>query len=393
MTTKDSYDAIVIGAGVIGCAVARELASDHDVLVLDRGQVAGETTAKASGLMTIVPDLPDSPDLARYAVEFFRDYDGTGHFSFTPRPSIQLVTADEEEWARERAAKIASNGFEARYLDVEEIEDQYPDAFVLDEFVGAIEFGDTGWVDPYTYATTLQTDAEERGVQFETGVTVEAVTAADGSITGVVTDEGTVEAPNVVCAAGWRTRELVADFVAIPVRPFRWQTVNLAVDRDLTDYPIAWESVTGIYWRPEHNGDLHVGGGTYFVENSGDRREGVTESFRTLVATEIGNRVRDVADARIVAEDCCSTGDAATPDNRPIVDAPPEAPDGLTIATGCPIGGIMTSPSVARAVRSLVTGDPCPFSPEAFALDRFESRSTDFDCSYVYGTSAPETYT
>lgn len=385
-------EVVIVGAGVIGCAIARELAPDHDVMALDRGQIAGETTAKASGLITIVPDLQDHPAAARHSIDFFRAYDGTGEFTLTDRPSVQLVTEEKRAWARDRAETIASNGFGARYLTAAEVEARYPGAFVLDDFVGAIEFDDTGWVDPYTYTMTLKADAEAEGASFLTDVAVDGVATGDGAVTGVTTVDGRIADDEVIVAAGWRTRELLAEHLAVPVRPFRWQAVNLEVDKDIGDSPIAWESVTDIYWRPEHNGDLHVGGGTYFVDEPGDRRDSVTEAYRRLVASTIGDRVAGLGNARIAGEDCCPTGDAATPDNRPIVDRPDDAPDGLSIATGCPIGGVMTSPIVARAVRSHLTGQRCPFPLEAFTLDRFTSRSDTFECSYVSGTSAPETY-
>lgn len=46
------YDVVVVGAGVVGCISAYQLAPDHDILVLDAGQVAGETTGRSSGLIT-----------------------------------------------------------------------------------------------------------------------------------------------------------------------------------------------------------------------------------------------------------------------------------------------------------------------------------------------------
>jgi hypothetical protein len=39
----------------------------------------------------------------------------------------------------------------------------------------------------------------------------------------------------------------------------------------------------------------------------------------------------------------------------------------------------MTTPVAVRAVRSLLTGEPAPFPLDPFRLDRFESRSRDFE--------------
>ncbi|MFC7046035.1 NAD(P)/FAD-dependent oxidoreductase [Halobacteriaceae archaeon GCM10025711] len=390
MSRTQSYDVIIVGGGVIGCATARELAPDHDVLVLEAGAAGGETTPKASGMVATIPDLPEYPGAAAYAMEFFHSYDGTGQFELTPRPGLHLVTADEEEWGREHAHEMAANGFEVTYLTAAEIEDRHPDALVLDEFVGGVEFADCGWVDPYTYTMTLKADAEDAGARYETETPVEAIETEDGAVTGVRVDGETIAAEHVVCATGWRTRDLLSDLVEIPVRPFRWQAVNLEVGRSFDEtFPMAWDRQSRSYWRPEHNGDLHVGGGTYFVEDAGDVRSTITESFRRAVAETIVDRVQDVEDARIKGEDCCPSGDAATPDDLPIIDAPSDAPDGLVVAITGPVGGIMCSPFVATAVRSLVTGETAPFPVGPHGLDRFEDRSADFECDYVTGAHSP----
>lgn len=390
MTRSESADVIVVGGGVIGCATARELAPDHDVLVLEAGTAGGETSPKASGLIATIPDLPACPEASRYAMDFFHEYDGTRQFDFTPRPGIQLVTPDEEDWGRKHAEEMADHGLDVTYLTAMELADRFPDAFVLDDFVGGVVFEDCGWVDPYTYTMTLKADAEAAGVQYETNATVEDVLVENGEITGVRVDGDTVTADNVVVAAGWRTRNLLDGLADIPVRPFRWQAVNLAVDRDFDDsFPMAWDRESRMYWRPEHNGDLHVGGGTYFVEDHGDRRSTITEAFRDAVAETITHRVQDVADARIKGEDCCPTGDAATPDDHPIIDTPAEGPEGLVVAVTGPVGGIMCSPFVATAVRSLLSGEDAPFPLDPYALDRFDDRSIDFDCYYVTNAEGP----
>jgi glycine/D-amino acid oxidase-like deaminating enzyme len=386
----DPYDVIVVGGGVIGCATARELAPDHDVLVLEAGTAAGETTPKASGLVTPIPDIPAFPEAAGHAMEFFHEFDGTGQFELTERPGIQLVPPDQESFWREHAATMRGHGFDVTYRTAEELNDRYPGALVLDEFVGGVEFADCGWTDPWTYTMELKGAAEDAGARYETDARVSAVEAADGEVTGVRVDGESVRADRVVCATGWRTRQLLAGSVAVPVRPFRWQAVNLEVSREFDDsFPMAWDRKSRMYWRPEHNGDLHVGGGSYFVDDVGDVRSTVTESFRRAVATTVGNRVQDVGDARITAGECCPTGDAATPDDRPIVDAPTDGPDGLVVAITGPVGGVMCSPFVATAVRTLVTGEEAPFPVEPHALDRFEDRSADFDCEYVTGWQAP----
>ncbi|MGM0718052.1 MAG: FAD-dependent oxidoreductase, partial [Halobacteriota archaeon] len=71
------YDVVIVGGGINGCVAAKFLAEDHDVLVLERDQIAGATTAKASGLISVAHDYIDHLE-AKYAADFFDEYDGTG---------------------------------------------------------------------------------------------------------------------------------------------------------------------------------------------------------------------------------------------------------------------------------------------------------------------------
>ena len=156
-------EVLIVGAGVIGCAIARELALDHEVRVLDRNGVAGGATGRSAGLIAPTLFFGDLPETARYANAFFERFDGTGEFSFTRRERLDLVgagvdtdsagsegdegsaggegaagnEADEERKARKRAARLYEQGFRVRYLDGAAIEARYP-AFDADSFAGAV---------------------------------------------------------------------------------------------------------------------------------------------------------------------------------------------------------------------------------------------------------------
>jgi glycine/D-amino acid oxidase-like deaminating enzyme len=391
-----TYDVVVVGAGVAGCVSAYELAPDHDVLVVDRGQVAGETTGRSSGLITVTTDvlvprseMLDVPEMASHVNDYVRDLDGTGEFEFVERPGVELVPADQEADAREYVADLRADGLGVRYLEPADVEARYPDTFRTDSFAGAVLYEDVGWVDPYTYATTLQQEAESRGAAFRTGVGVEGVTVRDGAVTGVETTHGHVEADHVVCAAGWRTRELLADVVEIPVRPFRIQIVTLDPGWDLGDeYPMAWDARTDLYWRPDAAGHVHVGGGEYTLDDPASASEDVDEWFVDLVADTMPELLTGFETAGIADSWACIDG--ATPDAVGIVDAPEDAPDGLVVATGFHGLGMMFSPITGTAVRSLVTGEDAPFSLEGVALDRFDSRGVDFEFQPIGGGAMRE---
>lgn len=385
-TMSQKYDVIIVGGGIVGCMAARELAPDHDVLVLEREQIGSGATGKASGLVTIVEEYSDTPAAAEYAIDFFREYDGTGHFSFHERTYVELRSDEHDaESLRDHARTLRENGFDAAFCTPGELDERFPNTFELDGYAGGIVYEDAGWLDPYTFVTTVKDDAEREGATFRTGVEASDLAVADGRVVGVDTEAGDrIDAEQVVVAAGWRTRQFVSEYVDVPTRPYRYQTYDLDHERTLTEsFPMAWDEHSHLYFRPQPTGELHVGGGTYFVKPPGTPRTTTTEGFQRLIAETIPELITDLGRAQFVTGDTCRFGDSATPDRYPIIDAPTEAPDGLAIATGTHGFGIMAAPTIGKAIRLVLTGEEGPFSVEAFSLDRFEDRSTDFGSSYI----------
>jgi glycine/D-amino acid oxidase-like deaminating enzyme len=366
----------VVGGGVIGCGIARELAPDHDVVVVEKGQVAGEASALAAGLITMSSSYTDVRTVAEFANGFFREYDGTGEFRFTERESVEPVPPEREGEARRRAERLADGGVPAEFVEAETLADRYP-RIDTEGLVGGVVFEGSGWVDPYTFATTLQADAVERGAAFRTDTAVDGVTVEGGAVAGLETEAGFVEADTVVAAAGWRTADLLAGLVELPLRPYRTQCVVVEPPEDASELPMGWIPEEHVYWRPELNGDLLLGGWS-FAEDDPEAASGKEdEGFRQHVAELLPETFGGMDGAEFV--NGWAGCDGATPDTRPIVDAPEEGPDGLVVATGLHGRGVMTTPVAVRAVRSLLTGEPAPFPLDPFRLDRFESRSRDFE--------------
>lgn len=57
---KEGSSVVVVGGGVTGTASAYMLAEDHDVTVIDKGMIAGDTTARASGFLATPPTFPNA---------------------------------------------------------------------------------------------------------------------------------------------------------------------------------------------------------------------------------------------------------------------------------------------------------------------------------------------
>lgn len=404
MVGSQSYDVIVVGAGAIGCAVGRELAADHEVLIVDKGSVGGGASGMAAGLTAPTLFSYDSPGVAEHANEFLREFSGTEGFKYHARPRLELVYPEDEGIARDQADEMASYGFPVSFVAAEEVATRHP-LLDMERFAGAIEIADAGFIDDtYVYTRALARDARNRGAEFLTGVEVADVTVSGENVVGVETPDQSIEGANVVVATGWRTRAFLADVVEVPTRPFLLQAATVSLDREVgSDFPLGRVPAESVYFRPQSDGRLRLGGGEYLVddpsafaersENSESIEERMKESGRTAqevvnngIDEEFRERLARVAplfveelSSPLAVELTAGWGDvdAATADGEPIIDAPADAPDGLIVVTGFNGLGITKSPVAATGVRSVLTGEEAPFALEQFALDRL-SGSVDF---------------
>lgn len=379
MTRSDAdYDVVIVGGGVGGCAAAYRLATDHEVAIVERGGIAGEASGLAAGLVAPTLFYAERPDVARHANAWFREFDGTAGFSFHRRPRVEFIQPDSEELARDRAAGLADDGFPVSYLEPDAVEREYP-WFDASRFAGAVEYADTGWVDPYQYTVALQRAAEDRGADVFTNTPVVDLRAGEAG-PAVELPERSLSAGHVVVAAGWRTRDVLAASVSLPVRPFRLQCAVLSHEEPLDDgFPLGRVAREDLYFRGELNGDLLVGGGEYLEDDpvpiaSG---AGIDDAFRRHVATTIPTVLPAFDRAEFV--DGWAGVDAATPDTRPIVDSPAGLADEVVVATGFNGLGMVNSPVAAAAVRAHVTGESAPFPLAPFAVDRFDGADADFE--------------
>lgn len=388
MATSDSqYDTIIIGGGVSGCASARKLAQDQDVLIIDKGQIAGEASGLAAGLVAPTLFYSDLPEVAQHANQFFRDFHGTNQFEFTKRDRIEPILPENENEAREEVNRLSSEGFPITYMDTTSGSEKYP-YMDLSEFCGIIEYRDTGWVDPYTYTISLKEDAIDQGADVQTSDRVKEIIVEDHSVEGVKTESGTYYASNVVVAAGWRTKDILSEYIDLPYAPFKLQCITLEPDNEIEDdFPLGRIPQEELYFRPEKNGTVLFGGGEYINNNPSTISSGgdIDGSFRNHVAITVPEFLEGFENAKLV--NGWSGVDTATPDARPIIDSPDEVPDGIIISGGFNGLGMVSSPVAATAVRSLVTGEPSPFPLDPFSYDRFETIPTEFKLHGTFGAS------
>ncbi|MGJ6965521.1 NAD(P)/FAD-dependent oxidoreductase [Streptosporangium sp. G11] len=224
-------DVVVVGAGVVGAACAYYAArAGLDVVVVDRGAVAGGTTGAGEGNI-LVSDKEPGPelDLALLSNRLWRDLAGAdgpdgadGGFEFEAKGG--LVVAETDEILEALTDLAGEQDVEHVPVAPGELGDYEP--HLATGLAGGVFYPQDAQVQPMLAAARLIRRGAERfghgALMLRTGVTVTGFLRDGDRVTGVTTDQGDILAGAVVNAAGTWGGEIAAlAGVHVPILPRR----------------------------------------------------------------------------------------------------------------------------------------------------------------------------
>src|SRR5438874_1886592 len=228
--------AVVVGGGIIGLTIARELrAGGMDVTLLDRDQPGKQASWASAGIVTtkiprgwapatLLNNLSVSlwPRLA----EELRAETGMDIEYRENGTLIPAFSADEADELRREIAPLRAAGVEAELVEGAALREAEP---ALGPVVVAGQLLPGGNVENRRAVRALELALRRAGGEVVTGAQVTAVLTSGGRVTGVRTSEGEEhEGDVIVLAAGsWSGRVLGVD-PPIPVVPQRGQILALA---------------------------------------------------------------------------------------------------------------------------------------------------------------------
>lgn len=206
------YDAVVIGAGVTGCAVARELSRRRgSFLVVERALDVCEGTSKANsaiihagfdaepGTLKASMNVKGNQMMDRLSEELDIPFKRIGAL-------VVCLREDELPHLRELYDRGIANGVEGlSLLTGDEARAMEPN--LTDEVCGTLLAGTSGVVCPFELTLGLGESAAINGVEFRFDTQVTGL-SRDGDNWRVTTDKGDITAKAVVNAAGVRAGEL-----------------------------------------------------------------------------------------------------------------------------------------------------------------------------------------
>ncbi len=291
-----NYDALIIGAGIIGCATSLALArKGWRVLNLDRLPAAGY--GSTSGSCAIIRPYYSTLDGSAMAYEshFYwkhwadylggADVDERGLIVYHNVGSLVMKTA-ANDYLRSTMALMDQLNSPYSELSPDEIRAKLP-AWNSESFYpvkrpddpefgvanpeplpGAVLFHAAGYVsDPQLATHNVMRAAEREGSEFRYNVEVTEIRRVDGRVAGVTLADGErIDAPVVVNVAGPHSSKVnriagVEDGMSVKTRALRQEVahVPLPPGYDLATGCVTSDSDIGVYTRPEQGDSLLIG--------------------------------------------------------------------------------------------------------------------------------------
>lgn len=382
--------AVVLGAGIIGAACARELAhAGSEVVVVERGGAAAATTSHGEGNVLVSDKGPGAElQLAQLSrrlwptvLESIAERGGpegrrrAEAAEWCPKGGIVVATTGEGAAAlHEFAAGQRTAGVSAEVLDAAALAAAEP--YVTTEHTAALHYPEDAQVQPAGAAAALLADALAAGAALRTGCEVTGAVVRGGRLTGVRHRQGTVEGDLFVNAAGPWSGGLAARLGApVGVHPRRGDVLvttplpptvfHKVYDADYVGAvgSSAEELQTSAVVESTRGGSVLIG--------SSRRRVGFDDRLRPEVLSAVAEKALRLFPrlASVPVMRAYGGFRPYVPDHLPVIGADPRL-TGLWHATGHEGAGIGLSLGTARLLRALVTGVEPPLDPAAFRVNR-----------------------
>jgi glycine oxidase len=369
------FDAAIAGGGVIGGAIALELArAGLRVAVFDRQQAGQEASWASAGILSPAPENPGMVamvPLGKASLALYPEFVGlveeisgksTG---FRPKGTLEALFSHDTK--AELSTIIALHhglGLKAEPLRAEDARDLEP---ALSEEVEAAVFRpEEGSVDNRTLTAAILKAAERSGAEIFSGDGAKAIWRDGDRCAGLVLQNEKVEAKWTIIAAGCFSATIEGIAPYVPVRPAKGQMAALRAD-DLKMERVLWSEK--IYLVPRNDGRILAGA---TLEYAGFDKRTTAGGIEKILSAAI-DLAPGLANARL--EETWAGLRPDSPDHLPILG--PTDVDGLLIATGHFRSGILLAPITARLVRQWITEQRVSADWDRFSPLRFPSATAD----------------
>jgi len=380
----ENFDAIVIGAGVIGTSVAYHLArlGARRVLVLERSQIGSGTSTQSSGILRTHYSVIENVELARRSWSVFT---GFAEYLQDEEASAGLVKCGylicAPEGPKLPALRQALDGQRAKGIEVQLLgQEEARSLLPIARFDDAALIGyepEAGFADAYLVATSFARAARRLGVRILEGVNVERLLVDNGRVCGVQTSQGSFRSDTVISTQNiWATDIQRWTGIPTPVVPERHAVLALECAGAAYSFAMPVFKDLGspgmLYCRSYGGTQMLVSEGTVgeTLAEPDNEQGDIPMDYVVDVGAQVAERF-PAYEAAGLASSWTGVYDV-TPDWNPVLGRLPDLP-GLIVGYGFSGHGFKLSPGVGRVLAQEALGLPTDVPLAPYALERFRS--------------------
>ena len=369
-----TYNAIVIGAGVMGASLAFHLAERGlKPAILERKVTASGATGHSSGLVRMHYDLAAESDLTFKSYKiYFNDWKERvgGDCGFINTGFMQIAKREHEDKLRGNVANQQRIGINTSVISAEDVKKLVPD-FITDHFDFAAYEPDSGYADATLTTNSFLESAKRNGATLIQNCEVTTVYTAGGHVTGVSTTQGDFDAPIVINAAGaWARHVASLAGLEVPLETWTHDVAFLHRPPSLGKIPAVIDDIINCYFRPEGSALILAAGEDESLRGEPPDAEDQTptDTFLEKLIDQMVQRIPKIEESGLHS---IHVGrDGITPDQRAIYSA--SGLDGFYLACGLSGTGFKTSPAAgASLVELILDGAPKTVDITPFRFERF----------------------
>jgi len=350
------YDVIIIGAGVVGAHIARQLSRYRlRILLLDKAADVGDGTTKANtAIVHAGYDAKPGTNKARFNVAgnpMFEQVCGELDVEFDRCGTYVVGVSDEDlVTLRDLYERGVENGIPGlELISGEEMRRREPG--LTESTTSALYAATGGIVDPFALCFAAAENAVSNGVELRLETEVQGFLREGDRISGVSTNRGEYHSRWTIIAAGLHADDLMhaAGLDSFTITPRKGE--YFVLDRTAHDqvrnvlFPCPTPVSKGILVTPTIHGNVMIGPTATDIddkENLSTTAEGLNEVMTGALKLVPGLDTRQIIRSYTGLRAAGSTGDF-------LIEIPPERP-GLLVLAGIESPGLTASPAIALHV-------------------------------------------
>ena len=391
-----SYDAVVIGGGVIGTSVAYYLSKKGiRVALVEKGDIASGAASRSDGNIKISDKRPGIETKMAYESQLlFKELANeiSYNFDYTQRGSLCIIENEEElKVAQEYVKRQVEDGYPMRMMDKSEIHNDEP--YLAEDIIGGIEIDCDASVNPMALVFGLSLGAKKNGVEVFDYTPIKDIRLdKKGAVEAVITDEEKLITKYVVnCAGVWAPEIGNMVGINIPIIPEQGQLLIaektfqvgkrkiVEFGRLMTKFgdknykrnvsPELEELGIGFVFEPTQANNFLIGSSHTFVgfdtHVSIEVMRGLAKrAIRFLPIMKNINIIRAHAGLRPYIQD-----------HMPIISKVDEVP-GFYVAAGHGAKGICLSQFTGKIISQMIAGEETIMPNDILSINRFKRNET-----------------